>query len=135
MRAAVLDSWAILCYLRGEHDHRRIVDLLTDAAAGKATLSMSLVNLTEVLYSVERLWGRAKAEEIDRLLEGFPVEFVPVDKEQARSAAHFKANNALALGDCYCAALAEQRQAAVYTGDPEFRQLEKQLKIIWLRQE
>jgi PIN domain nuclease of toxin-antitoxin system len=95
---------------------------------------MSLVNLTEVLYSVERLWGRAKAEEIDRLLEGFPVEFVPVDRELARSAAHFKANNTLALGDCYCAALAEQRQAAVYTGDPEFKQLEKQLKIVWLRQ-
>lgn len=134
MRAAVLDSWAVLCYLRGEHDHRCIVDLLTDAAAGKATISMSLVNLTEVLYTVERLWGRAKAEEIDRLLEGFPVEFVPVDKGLARAAAHIKANNGLALGDCYCAALAVQRQAAVYTGDPEFKQLEKQIKIVWLRQ-
>jgi uncharacterized protein len=134
VRAAVLDSWAILCYLRGEHDHQRVVDLLADAAAGKVALGMSLVNLTEVLYTVERLWGQEKAGEVDRLLSGFPVEFVPVDPGLARSAAHVKAAHALALGDCFCAALAAQRNATIYTGDPEFRQLESKLRIVWLRQ-
>jgi len=133
VRAAVLDSWAILCYLRGEHEHRRVVDLLADGAAGKVALAMSLVNLTEVLYTVERLWGREKAGEIDRLLGGFPVEFVPVDQGLARAAAHVKAAHALALGDCYCVALAAQRNATIYTGDPEFRQLEKKIRIAWLR--
>ena len=133
MRAAVLDSWAVLCYLRGEHDHRRVVDVLADAAAGKVALAMSLVNFTEVLYTVERMWGREKAGEVDRLLVGFPVEFVPVDPGLARTAAHVKAAHALALGDCFCAALAVQRNAAIYTGDPEFRQLERKLSIVWLR--
>ena len=30
------------------------------------------------------------------------------------------------------AALAKQRHAALYTGDPEFRQVEKEISIIWL---
>jgi predicted nucleic acid-binding protein len=38
----------------------------------------------------------------------------------------------MSLADCFAAALAKQRKAELYTGDPEFRAVETDLKIIWI---
>jgi len=38
----------------------------------------------------------------------------------------------MSLTDCFAAALAKQRKADFYTGDPEFRTVEKTVKVVWL---
>jgi predicted nucleic acid-binding protein len=38
----------------------------------------------------------------------------------------------MSLADCFAAALAKQRKLEIYTGDPEFKAVEKELKIVWL---
>jgi hypothetical protein len=38
----------------------------------------------------------------------------------------------LVIADCFAAALAKQRSGVVYTGDPEFKALGPEWKIIWL---
>jgi hypothetical protein len=38
----------------------------------------------------------------------------------------------MSLADCFAAALAQQKQAAVYTGDPEFKAVEDEVKVVWL---
>ncbi|MHB8482981.1 MAG: hypothetical protein ACYDBV_09700 [Nitrospiria bacterium] len=43
-----------------------------------------------------------------------------------------KAFHKMSLADCFCAALAKEEGAEVYTGDPEFRSVEKDIKIVWL---
>jgi hypothetical protein len=38
----------------------------------------------------------------------------------------------MSLADCFAAPLAKQEKADLYTGDPEFRAVEKDIKIAWL---
>jgi predicted nucleic acid-binding protein len=38
----------------------------------------------------------------------------------------------MSLADCFATALAKQQKAEVYTGDPEFRAVEDEIKIVWL---
>jgi predicted nucleic acid-binding protein len=50
----------------------------------------------------------------------------------AESAGKIKALRKMSLADCITAALAKQRDGAIYTGDPEFKALEPEWKIVWL---
>jgi predicted nucleic acid-binding protein len=36
------------------------------------------------------------------------------------------------LADCFAAALAKREKAEIYTGDPEFKTAEREIKIVWL---
>jgi predicted nucleic acid-binding protein len=38
----------------------------------------------------------------------------------------------LAYADCFAAALAKIKKAELYTGDPEFKAVEKEVEVIWL---
>ena len=55
-----------------------------------------------------------------------------VSPERKQLAGEIKAFHTMSLADCFAAALAKQRKAEIYTGDPEFRSIEKEVKIIWI---
>jgi len=38
----------------------------------------------------------------------------------------------MSYADCFAAALARQRKAELVTGDKEFREVEKEVKILWV---
>jgi predicted nucleic acid-binding protein len=57
---------------------------------------------------------------------------VPVDQELAEMAGAIKAHRKMSLADCFAAALAKHRKAEVYTGDPEFRAMEGEIRIVWI---
>jgi predicted nucleic acid-binding protein len=63
-----------------------------------------------------------------------PIEIVQVgpDLRLARQAAIFKARGKISFADCFAAALAKLENAELVTGDREFRQVEKEVKIHWL---
>lgn len=84
---------------------------------------MSVVNLGEVLYIVERRRGVPAVRDTLGRVQRLPVEFVDADRGLAQAAAHLKAQLSIAYADCFAAALAQIRRAALVTGDPEFRKL------------
>jgi predicted nucleic acid-binding protein len=43
-----------------------------------------------------------------------------------------KARGSIAYGDCFAAALAKMKKAEVVTGDKEFKQVEGEVRILWL---
>jgi len=55
------------------------------------------------------------------------------DLTLARQAAIFKATKKMAYADCFAAALAKLRNVELVTGDPEFKEVEKEIKIGWLK--
>lgn len=65
-------------------------------------------------------------------LLGLPIEIVPVDQELAEIAGEFKATRKISLADCFAAALAKYGKADLYTGDLEFRSVERDIKIVWI---
>jgi len=74
----------------------------------------------------------AKAEKIERLVQSLPITIVDADKELIREAARLKTNKKLAYADCFAAALAQMKKAELYTGDPEFKAVEKDVTVAWL---
>lgn len=128
----VLDSWALLCYLEEEPGYEKIIHLFDKAAELSEPLLMSVINWGEVYYQVARRYGEPRAQEIERLIQSFPVSVIDADRELTREAARLKASKRLAYADCFAVALARSKNAELYTGDPEFKAVEKEVKVVWL---
>ncbi|HLG29123.1 MAG TPA: type II toxin-antitoxin system VapC family toxin [Candidatus Brocadiales bacterium] len=132
VRTKVLDSWALMCYLEQEPGFEKVIELLDEATGSSKPLLMCVVNWGEIYYQVARRLGETKAQEIERLIQSFPIKLIEADIDLTREAARFKATKHIAYADCFAAALARQKKAELYTGDPEFRALEKDIKVVWL---
>jgi len=85
-----------------------------------------------VKYSVIRKDGAARWAEIEPELPTLPIQFHPADRRLADLAADFKSRYKISLADAFAAALAKEKKAELVTGDPEFKTLEKEIKIHWL---
>jgi len=130
---AVLDSHALLAYFRNEPGAEFVENLLVKAAASHRPLHMTEVNYAEVKYTLIRKDGMAAWEESARVLESLPIEFHPATRALADVAAGYKARHKLSLADVFAAALAKERKAELVTGDREFKPLEKEIRIVWLK--
>ncbi len=119
----VLDSYAVLGYLEGEASQPRVVQLLEDAAAGRCSVFLSLINLGEVLYIAERERGRIAAVRTLAAIEQLPIEISPASRETVFAAAHIKARYAISYADAFAVAEAMERRCTLLTGDPEFRKI------------
>ena len=132
VEAYVLDAYALFAYLAGEASAPHVRVLLDAAAVGKAHVLMCVVNLGEVFYRYIREHGQAAAERALSLTDSLPVEFVGVDRLLALAAAQLKGCHRMSYADCFAAALAQEVDATLVTGDPEFRQVQDVVRIEWL---
>ncbi len=128
----VLDSWALLCYLEREPGFEKMINLFEKAVETSRPLLMSVVNWGEVYYQIARRFGEQKAHEIEQFMQTLPIELVEANKELTREAARIKSAKPMAYADCFAVALARLKKAEIYTGDIEFKAVEKEIKIIWL---
>lgn len=112
---ACLDSWALLAWLDGEEPAATIVE---DALKSHPRPLVSWINAAEVHYRVARDHGGQEADRAIAELESV-VDLEGVSREHALAAARLKATRPIALGDCFCIALAEANGATILTGDPE----------------
>jgi len=133
MPAKVLDSFALIAYFRDEPGAETMENLLVSAGKKDNPLLMTDVNYAEVKYYILKkdgaeAWGKAA-----KVLEGLPIDFHSTTRALADEAADFKARHKLSLADAFAAALAKERKAELVTGDLEFKPLEKEIKVQWLR--
>jgi predicted nucleic acid-binding protein len=132
MRAYVLDSSALMAFFEDRPGAAQIEDLLAKAAETKRPLLMSAVNWGEVYYSIWRAHGEAAAELKLREIAQLPIEVVEAGTDLAKLAASLKARHNLPYADCFAAALARDRKAALATSDRDFEQVAGSLKILWV---
>ena len=132
MAAKVLDSFALVAYFRGEADGVPVKELLHKAAQADKPLHMTEVNYAEVKYIIIRKDGAAAWEAATKVLETLPIEFHPATRALADAAADFKSRISFSLADAFAAALAKEKKAELVTGDPEFKAVEKEIKVNWL---
>jgi len=128
----VLDSYAVLAYLKEEAGYEMVLNRIEEANEGKNRLFMSLINLGEVLYIVERERGLFKAQEVLALIDELPITMESVDRELTLSAAHLKAQYPIAYADCFAVALAQQKEAVLISGDSDFEKLAEIVALEWL---
>ena len=134
MRAAlrVLDSYSLIAYLEGEAGADRMIELFRIARDSGRDLLLSVINWGEVYYVTLREAGRERAEQVAHLISTLPIQVIPADLDLTRQAAEFKSGKKMSYADCFAAALAKLRKAELVTGDKEFRQVEGDLKILWI---
>ncbi len=133
--AYVLDSYAILAYLESESGMARVRTLLTEAAEGSLAIYLSVINLGEVLYIIECERGLTNAQRTLAALDQLPIQVQPVDRSVVLAAARLKARYAISYADACAAVAAQEHQAVLVTGDPEFKPLEADgiLRVEWLQ--
>jgi len=134
MAAAVLDAHGLLAFFRGEDAGVPVRELLHKAASADRPLHMTEVNYAEVKYMLLKKDGVEAWEQAADVLKSLPVEFYPATRSLADIAADFKARFKISLADAFAAALAKEKKAELVTGDPEFKALEKEIKISWLKE-
>ncbi|HWN65180.1 MAG TPA: type II toxin-antitoxin system VapC family toxin [Candidatus Binatus sp.] len=135
MTTMVLDAHALMVLFNDEPGADEVEKILLKAESGSPKLLMSVVNWGEIYYSILRGASQEMAETKAHEIAGMQIELVPVDAddlELVRQAAAFKATRKMSYADCFAAALAKIKNAELVTGDREFKQLARDVKIHWL---
>lgn len=133
MKTLVLDSHPLIAYFEKDEGWEKVAEILEQAAEEKHHLLLSVVNWGEVYYITLREYGEEYAETVLHALKNMPIEIVEANKELTLQAARMKARGGLAYADCFAAGLVIMKKGAeLVTGDKEFRQVEKQIKIRWI---
>ena len=133
MAAKVLDSWALLAFFKDEPAGPAVEELIHKASAEKIRLLLSVVNWGEIYYGMWLAGGKEAADSVAGDLSRLPIELMEADLHLAKQAAIYKATNKMSYADAFAAALAKVKNAELVTGDPEFKALEKEIKINWLK--
>lgn len=134
MRGAVrvLDSYSLMAYIEGEAGKDTMIEVFRSARDSGKNCLLSVVNWGEVYYITLREAGQQRADEVAHLVQTLPIHLVTVDLELAKQAAIYKSGKKMSYADCFAAALAKHRRVELVTGDKEFKQVEKELKVLWL---
>src|SRR6266404_5866709 len=135
MATKVLDSWALIAFFEDEPAAEEVEKLLHLAADEKHKLLLSVVNWGEIYYNTMHEISQEAAEQKAQEIASLPIDIVGVADDLAlvRQAAVFKATHKMAYADCFAAALAKEKKAELVTGDHEFKQVEGEIKIGWLK--
>jgi predicted nucleic acid-binding protein len=133
MKATVLDASAMLAMFFGQPGMEQMRDLFHKASEADRPVFISAVNWAEVLYKMERKHGKAGYDTARQFERTTPLEAVPVDRDLAEAAALLKNEHGLGLAGAFAAALAKSKKAELVTADHEFKSVEKEIKITWLK--
>ena len=133
MKTTVLDASALLAMFFGQPGMEQVRDLFHKASDADKPMLISAVNWAEVLYKLERKQGNVGLQTAQHFERTMPLDVAPLDRELAEIAAHLKNEHNLGLADAFAAALAKSKKAELVTADTEFKALEKETKIVWLK--
>jgi len=132
MKKYVLDSYALLAYCEKEKGSDEVTEIFISALEEKAEIFVSVINLGEMYYIALREGGESRAENYRNVILQYPIEIIDADMEQTLMAARYKAHYKISYADAFAAGLAEINKAILVTGDKEFKQVVKKIKIYWL---
>jgi len=127
---SLIDSFALLAYLKQESNYQKVEDLLSSK---ETQLLMNDINIGETFYILARERGLDQAEYfINAILPNLPITKMGNTLTEVIQAAKIKAQYPISYADCFAVATAIREKATIITGDPDFKQVEKIVKIDWL---
>lgn len=128
----ILDSFALLAHFQGEPRGEQVKEILKSALVGEVSVHMTTINIGEVFYIVDRKMDEEKAQEILSDVLQLPINLAEATMERVIAAAKIKAIHAISYADAFVVSLAQELDAAVMTGDPEFKKVDALVKTLWL---
>lgn len=126
----VCDSFALLAYLKKEAHFEKVKNLLLE---NDLQIYINDINIGEVYYILARERGIESADFfIQIILPSLPILMVENSFQDVIEAAKIKAEFAISYADCFAAMTAMKENAALLTGDPDFKKIEKLIEIEWI---
>jgi predicted nucleic acid-binding protein len=129
----VLDTSALLAYIENEEGAEKIEILLMNALERTDTLFISTVTSIEVFYISLQEQGDVIAEERLELIENLPLVQEPLKPRLTRIVGEIKADKTMSFADSSIAGLAKFMDATLVHKDPEFEQIEDEVKQFKLK--
>lgn len=136
MKTTVLDSYAIITYLQRQAGYEEVATIFEECIAKDRETFLCVVNWGEVIYHGYRTGGEQRAHLTEDAMKALPIQIVELDEKNrdlTRQAAYLKASHKMSYADCFAAALAMKKKCELATGDKEFKQVESQVKIRWIK--
>jgi predicted nucleic acid-binding protein len=132
MKDYVLDANAVIRYFKvgNAGGGEKVQELFLQAQRNQARLSMSVINMGEVLYVLIKNVGEQRALHYIQVLQ-HGVTIVEADVRQTIQAATLKHRYKLGYADSFAAALALASKATLVSADPSFESVGKSIK--WMR--
>src|SRR5438093_11988500 len=118
--ASWLDTSALLALFLAEPGFETVRALLAEAGAGRRTVYVAQISLTEIASSVSRDYDDATAREDIRLLRELAVSIEPPGDEQCVEAGLLRSRVKLSTADALIATQAMGIDAELVHKDPEF---------------
>jgi len=126
----VLDSFALLAYLKKEAGFEKVKRLLAD---NDVHALINEINLGETYSIIARERGLDQADYFaDIMMPSMPITRVANALKEVIEAARIKAKYSLSYADCFAAATSYRERAPLITGDPEFKKVKDIIEIDWL---
>lgn len=132
MKDYVLDANAVVRYFSAGDGQggKKVRGLFEQAERNQARLSMSVINMGEVLYILLRYLGEQRAFHYIQVLR-HAVTMIEADANGAIEAATLKHQYKLGYADSFAASLALSSKATLVSADTSFEKVGKSLK--WMR--
>jgi ribonuclease VapC len=128
----ILDSYSLLAYLQAEPAGEKVRDILKQGAANQAEVLLSVINLGEIYYIIQRKRGQDIAQEIMQDISSLPMQLIDVCTKRVLAAADIKACYPISCADSFVVATAKEFSATIVSGDPDFKALDPRACCIWL---
>lgn len=132
MSLYVLDTFAVMSYLRREPGHEKVRNVILENLSGASASHMSVINLGELYYMQSRKSGAATAESSVKFVGRAGISIEPATTDRVMAAARLKARISMSYADAFAASLAGELGAILVTGDPEYKPLESSIDIFWI---
>jgi predicted nucleic acid-binding protein len=132
MDKLLFDSFALLCFFQNEPGGDKVRDLLRHALKEGTPRLINAINVGELVYITQRRFGAEKKLEMLAHIHRMGLTIIPCPNDLIYSAAELKASYPISYAGAFALATALEHSAALVTGDPEFRQVEHLVKVVWV---
>jgi predicted nucleic acid-binding protein len=134
MTSYILDSYAVMEFLRKQKSWEKVADIFVQSSQGKVKLSIHILNWGEIWYTLIREKGEATAKEfLAELKQQINITVLDFDKQTFELAIKYKSKGNISYSDCFALASSVIHNSTLVTGDMEFRQFESSdMSILWL---
>lgn len=128
----IFDSHALLKLFQKEPGYEKVIRLLREIKRTGTPKYISAINVGEIIYSTKREFGDQKKLEALANIERLNFTILPVSNNLIFQAAEYKALYSISYADCFVFASAVELEAAIVTGDPEFKKVKHLAEIVWI---
>ncbi|GBE05568.1 tRNA(fMet)-specific endonuclease VapC [bacterium BMS3Abin10] len=131
-RKILLDSYALLAYLKKEDNYRKVMELL-NSAPEDCSIIMNEINAGESYYIIARERGIRQADYfIETILPNLPIDIISNSFDQIIDASRIKVDHSISYADCFVVATAVREKAVIVTGDPDFKRVKDIVDVEWI---